>query len=114
MANAAKQNRLGQTLGGQVVTRSAGRVRRKRLHVNLVDRERRTATRLRDDLRVVTARPVLASGAEVADPAAAATLRSLGYLGGGEDPRSWEVIRSRLVEDPFESQRMLNQLLPEH
>jgi spore germination protein len=33
---------------------------------------------------------------------------------GGEDPRSWEVIRARLVEDPFESQRMLNQLLPEH
>jgi spore germination protein len=33
---------------------------------------------------------------------------------GGEDPRKWEVIRARLVEDPFESQRMLNQLLPEH
>ncbi|HWQ14196.1 MAG TPA: glycosyl hydrolase family 18 protein, partial [Roseiflexaceae bacterium] len=33
---------------------------------------------------------------------------------GGEDPRSWEVVRARLVEDPFESQRMLNQLLPEH
>ncbi|MEN9937225.1 MAG: hypothetical protein RLZZ387_3804 [Chloroflexota bacterium] len=33
---------------------------------------------------------------------------------GGEDPRKWDVIRARLVEDPFESQRMLNQLLPEH
>jgi spore germination protein YaaH len=33
---------------------------------------------------------------------------------GGEDPRSWEVIRTRLVQDPFESQRMLNQVLPEH
>jgi spore germination protein YaaH len=33
---------------------------------------------------------------------------------GGEDPRNWDVIRSRLVEDPFESQRMVNQVLPEH
>lgn len=33
---------------------------------------------------------------------------------GGEDPRNWEVIRSRLVQDPFESQRMLNQAIPEH
>ncbi|HET9223596.1 MAG TPA: glycosyl hydrolase family 18 protein [Roseiflexaceae bacterium] len=33
---------------------------------------------------------------------------------GGEDPRNWEVIRSRLLEDPFESQRMVNQVLPEH
>jgi spore germination protein len=33
---------------------------------------------------------------------------------GGEDPQKWDVVRARLVEDPFESQRMLNQLLPEH
>ncbi len=33
---------------------------------------------------------------------------------GGEDPRNWEVIRSRLVQDPYESQRMLNQILPSH
>jgi spore germination protein len=33
---------------------------------------------------------------------------------GGEDPQNWEVIRSKLVQDPFESQRMLNQVLPEH
>jgi spore germination protein len=33
---------------------------------------------------------------------------------GGEDPQNWQVIRTRLVEDPFESQRMLNQVLPEH
>ncbi|NOK59543.1 MAG: glycoside hydrolase [Chloroflexi bacterium AL-W] len=33
---------------------------------------------------------------------------------GGEDPKNWEVIRNQLVEDPFESQRMLNQVLPEH
>lgn len=33
---------------------------------------------------------------------------------GGEDPKNWEVIRGRLVQDPFESQRMLNQVLPEH
>jgi spore germination protein YaaH len=33
---------------------------------------------------------------------------------GGEDPQNWEVIRSQLVQDPFESQRMLNQVLPEH
>jgi spore germination protein YaaH len=33
---------------------------------------------------------------------------------GGEDPQNWEVIRSKLVEDPFESQRMVNQVLPQH
>ncbi|MEM8534325.1 MAG: glycosyl hydrolase family 18 protein [Chloroflexota bacterium] len=33
---------------------------------------------------------------------------------GGEDPNNWDVIRNQLVEDPFESQRMLNQVLPEH
>jgi spore germination protein len=33
---------------------------------------------------------------------------------GGEDPQNWEVIRARLLQDPFESQRMLNQVLPEH
>jgi len=33
---------------------------------------------------------------------------------GGEDPQNWEVIRARLVQDPFESQRMLNQVLPQH
>jgi spore germination protein YaaH len=33
---------------------------------------------------------------------------------GGEDPKKWEVIRERLVKDPFESQRILNQYLPEH
>ncbi|HJZ45555.1 MAG TPA: glycosyl hydrolase family 18 protein [Roseiflexaceae bacterium] len=33
---------------------------------------------------------------------------------GGEDPQNWDVIRGKLVEDPFESQRMLNQVLPEH
>lgn len=33
---------------------------------------------------------------------------------GGEDPANWGVIRDTLVEDPFESQRQLNRLLPEH
>ncbi|HMO56684.1 MAG TPA: glycosyl hydrolase family 18 protein [Roseiflexaceae bacterium] len=33
---------------------------------------------------------------------------------GGEDPKKWDTIRARLVEDPFESQRVLNQFLPEH
>ncbi|MBK9712647.1 MAG: glycoside hydrolase [Kouleothrix sp.] len=33
---------------------------------------------------------------------------------GGEDPQNWDVIRGRLVQDPFESQRMLNQVLPDH
>lgn len=33
---------------------------------------------------------------------------------GGEDPRNWEVIRGRLLQDPFESQRVLSRLLPEH
>jgi spore germination protein YaaH len=33
---------------------------------------------------------------------------------GGEDPGKWNVIRNRLVEDPFESQRMINQMLPNH
>jgi spore germination protein YaaH len=33
---------------------------------------------------------------------------------GGEDPESWEAIRRKLVEDPFESQRMLNRFLPEY
>ncbi|MCL6540927.1 MAG: glycoside hydrolase [Roseiflexus sp.] len=33
---------------------------------------------------------------------------------GGEDPRNWEVIRSRLLQDPYESQRVLSRLLPEH
>jgi spore germination protein YaaH len=33
---------------------------------------------------------------------------------GGEDPQNWDVIRARLVDDPFESQRMLNNVLPEH
>ncbi len=33
---------------------------------------------------------------------------------GGEDPRNWDSIRSQLIEDPFESQRMVNQVLPEH
>jgi spore germination protein len=33
---------------------------------------------------------------------------------GGEDPQNWDVIRGKLVEDPFESQRTLNQVLPEH
>lgn len=33
---------------------------------------------------------------------------------GGEDPENWTVIRRRLVQDPFESQRMINQVLPEH
>jgi len=33
---------------------------------------------------------------------------------GGEDPQNWDVIRAKLVQDPFESQRMLNQVLPEH
>lgn len=33
---------------------------------------------------------------------------------GGEDPDNWRVIRGKLVEDPFESQRMVNQVLPEH
>ena len=33
---------------------------------------------------------------------------------GGEDPQNWDVIRAKLVQDPFESQRMLNNVLPEH
>ncbi|MFN8480953.1 MAG: glycosyl hydrolase family 18 protein [Kouleothrix sp.] len=33
---------------------------------------------------------------------------------GGEDPKNWEAIRAKLVLDPFESQRMLNGVLPEH
>ena len=33
---------------------------------------------------------------------------------GGEDPRNWQVMRGKLLEDPFESQRMVNQVLPEH
>ena len=33
---------------------------------------------------------------------------------GSEDPANWQVIRGKLVEDPFESQRMVNQVLPEH
>jgi spore germination protein YaaH len=33
---------------------------------------------------------------------------------GGEDPQNWDVIRSALLEDPFESQRMVNRALPEH
>lgn len=33
---------------------------------------------------------------------------------GGEDPENWNVIRRRLVQDPFESQRMVNSALPEH
>lgn len=33
---------------------------------------------------------------------------------GGEDPRNWDVIRSRLLQDPFETQRVLSRLLPEH
>lgn len=33
---------------------------------------------------------------------------------GGEDPDNWNAIRRKLVQDPFESQRMLNQALPEH
>jgi spore germination protein len=33
---------------------------------------------------------------------------------GGEDPDNWRAIRGKLVEDPFESQRMVNQVLPEH
>ena len=33
---------------------------------------------------------------------------------GGEDPQNWDVIRSQLLEDPFESQRVINQTLPEH
>ncbi len=33
---------------------------------------------------------------------------------GGEDPENWNVIRQRLVQDPFESQRMVNRTLPEH
>ena len=33
---------------------------------------------------------------------------------GGEDPENWKVIRGKLLEDPFESQRMVNQVLPEH
>lgn len=32
---------------------------------------------------------------------------------GGEDPANWDVIRSKLVQDPFESQRMVNRVLPE-
>lgn len=33
---------------------------------------------------------------------------------GGEDPKNWDAIRAKLVLDPFESQRMLNSVLPEH
>lgn len=33
---------------------------------------------------------------------------------GGEDPKNWQAIRARLVQDPFESQRVLNGALPEH
>lgn len=33
---------------------------------------------------------------------------------GGEDPRNWEIIRTRLLQDPYESQRVLSRLLPEH
>lgn len=33
---------------------------------------------------------------------------------GYEDPKNWEVIRRRLVEDPFVLQRAINPLLPEH
>jgi spore germination protein YaaH len=33
---------------------------------------------------------------------------------GGEDPNNWTVIRNKLAQDPFESQRMVNQVLPEH
>lgn len=33
---------------------------------------------------------------------------------GGEDPRNWEIIRARLLQDPYESQRVLSRLLPEH
>lgn len=33
---------------------------------------------------------------------------------GGEDPENWTVIRRKLVEDPFESQRMVNRALPRH
>lgn len=33
---------------------------------------------------------------------------------GGEDPENWDVIRERLIEDPFESQRMVNRALPDH
>lgn len=33
---------------------------------------------------------------------------------GGEDPENWTAIRQRLIQDPFESQRMVNRSLPEH
>ncbi|KAB8139906.1 glycoside hydrolase [Chloroflexia bacterium SDU3-3] len=33
---------------------------------------------------------------------------------GGEDPENWTVIRQRLLQDPFESQRMVNKSLPNH
>lgn len=33
---------------------------------------------------------------------------------GGEDPENWPIIRQKLVEDPFESQRMINRVLPQH
>ncbi|MBC8160214.1 MAG: glycoside hydrolase [Roseiflexaceae bacterium] len=33
---------------------------------------------------------------------------------GGEDPDNWTVIREQLIEDPFESQRMVNRALPNH
>lgn len=33
---------------------------------------------------------------------------------GYEDPKNWDVIRRRLVEDPFVLQRAINPLLPEH
>lgn len=33
---------------------------------------------------------------------------------GGEDPGNWDVIRERLVQDPFETQRMVNKALPNH
>lgn len=32
---------------------------------------------------------------------------------GGEDPENWDVIRRKLVQDPFESQRTINRALPE-
>ncbi len=32
---------------------------------------------------------------------------------GGEDPENWTVIRNKLVQDPFESQRSINRVLPE-
>jgi spore germination protein YaaH len=32
---------------------------------------------------------------------------------GGEDPQNWTVIRNKLAQDPFESQRSINRVLPE-